>query len=78
MKDIKVLGTGCAKCNQLAEEVVKAAMDLDIKYNFEKVEDIRKIMEFGVMMTPALVIDGKVKISGKVPSQDELKNMLTE
>ena len=78
MKEIKVLGTGCAKCNQLAEEVVKAAMDLDIKYNFEKVEDIRKIVEFGVMMTPALMIDGEIKISGKVPSQDELKKLLTQ
>ena len=78
MKKIKVLGTGCAKCHQLAEEVVKAAMDLDIKYEFEKIEDITKIMEFGVMMTPALVIDGEVKISGKVPSQDELKKLLAQ
>ena len=78
MKKIQVLGTGCAKCNKLAEEAVKAAMDLNIKYDFEKVSDIQKIMEFGVMMTPALVIDGVVKISGKVPSQDELKKMLSE
>ena len=78
MKKIMVLGTGCAKCNKLAEEAVKAAMDLNIKYDFEKVTDIQKIMEFGVMMTPALVIDGEVKVSGKVPSQEELKKMLSE
>ena len=78
MKKIQVLGTGCAKCNKLAEEAVKAAMDLNIKYDFEKVTDIQKIMEFGVMMTPALVIDGEVKVSGKVPSQEELKKMLSE
>ena len=78
MKKIQVLGTGCAKCNKLAEDAVKAAMDLNIKYDFEKVTDIQKIMEFGVMMTPALVIDGEVKVSGKVPSQEELKKMLSE
>ena len=78
MKKIQVLGTGCAKCNKLAEEAVKAAMDLNIKYDFEKVTDIKKILEIGVMMTPALVIDGVVKISGKVPSQEELKKMLSE
>ena len=78
MKKIQVLGPGCAKCNQMAEEVVKAAQELDIKYEFEKVSDMRDIMKFGVMMTPALVVDGEVKISGKVPSLDDLKRMLTE
>ncbi len=78
MKKIQVLGTGCAKCNKLAEEVVKAAMELDIKCDFEKVTDMRDITAMGVMMTPALVIDGVVKVSGKVPSLDELKKMLTE
>ncbi|UCD63062.1 MAG: TM0996/MTH895 family glutaredoxin-like protein [Candidatus Zixiibacteriota bacterium] len=78
MKKIQVLGPGCPKCNRLAEEVVKAAMELDIKYTFEKVSDMRDIMKFGVMMTPALVIDGEVKFSGKVPSLDELKKMLSE
>jgi len=76
MKKIQVLGPGCPKCNQLAEEVVKAAMELDIKYNFEKVSDMRDIMAMGVMMTPALVVDGVVKVSGKVPSLEELKKML--
>ncbi|MEW6411148.1 MAG: thioredoxin family protein [Candidatus Zixiibacteriota bacterium] len=78
MKKIQVLGTGCAKCNKLAEEAVRAAMDLGIKYDLEKVSDIQKIMAYGVMMTPALVIDGVVKTSGKVPSVDEIKKMLQE
>ncbi|UCF69376.1 MAG: TM0996/MTH895 family glutaredoxin-like protein [Acidobacteriota bacterium] len=73
-----VLGPGCPRCNKLAEDVLKAAMELDIKYKFEKVTDMRDIMAMGVMMTPALVIDGVVKISGKVPSVDELKKMLSE
>ena len=78
MKKIKVLGPGCPKCNQLAEDVVKAAMELDIKYDFEKVSDMRDIMQYGIMMTPALVVDGVVKVSGKVPSISELKKMLQE
>ncbi len=78
MKKIQVLGTGCPKCHKLGEEAVKAAMELGIKYDFEKVSDIQKIMAFGVMMTPALVIDGVVKVSGKVPSVDEIKKMLQE
>lgn len=78
MKKIKVLGPGCPKCNQLAEDVVKAAMELDIKYDFEKISDMRDIMKMGVMMTPALVVDGVVKVSGKVPSIAELKKMLQE
>jgi len=78
MKKIQVLGPGCARCNQLAEDVIKAAMELDIKYHFEKVSDMREIMKFGVMMTPALVIDGVVKVKGKVPSIDELKKLLSE
>ncbi|UCG62355.1 MAG: TM0996/MTH895 family glutaredoxin-like protein [Candidatus Zixiibacteriota bacterium] len=78
MKKIQVLGPGCARCNQLAEDVIKAAMELDIKYHFEKVSDMREIMKFGVMMTPALVIDGVVKVKGKVPSIEELKKLLAE
>lgn len=78
MKKIKVLGPGCPKCNQLAEDVVKAAMELNIKYDFEKISDMRDIMKFGVMMTPALVVDGVVKVSGKVPSIEELKKMLQD
>ncbi len=78
MKRIQVLGPGCPKCNQLAEDVIKAAMELDIKYHFEKVSDMRDIMKMGVMMTPALVVDGVVKVTGKVPSIEELKKLLSE
>jgi small redox-active disulfide protein 2 len=76
MKDIKILGTGCPKCNKLEELSREAADELGIEYNVEKVKDLNKIMEFGVMTTPALVVDGKVKVAGKVPSVDELKKMI--
>jgi len=74
---IQVLGTGCKKCNNLAEATDAAAKVLGLDYEFEKVTDIVKIMEAGVMTTPALVIDGEVKVSGRVPSVDELKNILS-
>ncbi|UCE23784.1 MAG: TM0996/MTH895 family glutaredoxin-like protein [Candidatus Zixiibacteriota bacterium] len=78
MKKIQVLGPGCPRCNQLAEDVVKAAMELNIKYTFEKVTDMRDIMKLGVMMTPALVVDGVVKVFGRVPPLAELKSILSE
>ena len=77
MKKIQVLGTGCAKCNMLAENVKKIADSMGIEYQLEKVEDITKIIEFGVMMTPGLVVDGVVKASGKVPKDDEIKEMIS-
>ena len=73
---IQVLGTGCKKCSNLAEITDAVAKDMGIDYELEKVTDIVKIMEAGVMSTPALVIDGEVKITGKVPSADELKSIL--
>jgi small redox-active disulfide protein 2 len=76
MKTLQVLGPGCTKCQKLAEAAEKAANELGIEYQLSKVTDINKIMEFGVMMTPALVVDGNVKISGKVPSVNEVKEML--
>jgi small redox-active disulfide protein 2 len=78
MKEIKILGTGCAKCIKLEEESKKAAEEMNIKFNIEKVNDINKIMDYGVMMTPALVVDGVVKITGKVPSIDDLKKLISE
>lgn len=77
MKKIEILGTGCPKCNKLAEMTDEVARSLGIEYELSKVTDIMKITSFGVMITPALVIDGKVKVSGRVPSKDELKDMLT-
>lgn len=74
---IQILGTGCAKCKRLAETTEEAAKALGIQYELEKVTDIVKIMQLGVMMTPALVVDGKVKSIGKVPSVDEVRKILT-
>ncbi|MGA1876239.1 MAG: thioredoxin family protein [bacterium] len=76
MKTIQILGTGCPKCRKLAEHAESAAKELGIAYELIKVTDITDIMAFGVMMTPALVIDGQVKVAGKVPSSEEIKNML--
>ena len=76
MKLIQILGTGCAKCTKLKEDVEVAAAELGIEAKIEKVDDIEKIAEFGVMMTPALVVDGEVKISGRVPSCEEIKGYL--
>lgn len=73
---IQILGTGCARCNTLMMATEKAAQALGLQYELEKVTDLKQIMAFGVMTTPALVLDGKVKVSGKVPSVDELKAML--
>jgi small redox-active disulfide protein 2 len=77
MKKLQILGTGCAKCNALAMAAEKAAQSLGQPYELEKVTDLNRIMSFGVMMTPALVVDGKVKVCGKVPSVDEIKTLLT-
>lgn len=76
--EIKVLGTGCAKCNQLEKATREAVADLDIEANIQKEEDIMKIMEYGVMRTPALLVDGKVVISGKAPNSTEIKKLLVK
>ncbi len=76
MKKLQVLGTGCPKCKKLAENVEAAAKALGIEYKIEKVTDINEIMKFGVMMTPALAIDDKVKVVGKVISVGEIKNLI--
>jgi small redox-active disulfide protein 2 len=77
MKKIQILGTGCPKCKKLAENAEIAAKDLGIEYEIEKVTDIKEIMKFGVMITPAIAVDGKVKIAGKVASSDDIKAMLS-
>ncbi|MFC1763283.1 thioredoxin family protein [Planctomycetota bacterium] len=74
---IQVLGTGCPKCKKLAEVADAVAQELGIDYELEKVTDINDIMAMGVMMTPALAVDGQVKVSGKVPSADEIKSYLS-
>ena len=76
MKKIQILGTGCPKCKKLTEDAEAAAKALGIEYTLEKVTGINDIMKFGVMITPALVVDGVVKAAGRVPSSDEIKKML--
>lgn len=73
---LQILGTGCAKCNALTQATEQAAQALGLQYELEKVTELNRIMSFGVMMTPALVVDGKVKVSGKVASVDEIKKLL--
>ncbi len=75
--DIKVLGTGCSKCKKLTEATEHAAKELGIKINLEKVTDMEKILSYSVMSTPALVVNGTVKVMGRVPTNDELKKMLS-
>lgn len=76
MTNIQVLGPGCANCRRLAENVEAAASQLGIDYRLEKVTDIQAIVQAGIMRTPALTVDGKVKLYGRVPSIDELKRLL--
>ena len=76
--EIKVLGTGCPRCKALEKEVINSLAELDIAANVSKVEDIMKIMEYGIMHTPALVINEKVVLSGRVPSRAELQSLLTQ
>jgi len=76
MTKIQILGTGCPKCKKLAENAEAAAKQLGIEYEVQKVTDINEIMKFGVMMTPALAVDGQVKVVGKVVPPDEIKTML--
>jgi small redox-active disulfide protein 2 len=73
---IQILGSGCAKCRQLTAVAEQAAHDLGVQYDLEKVTDVKRYADFGVMFTPALVVDGVVKSSGKVPSVDEAKKLL--
>lgn len=74
---IQILGSGCAKCRSLTAIAEQAAQDLGLAYELEKVTDVKRYPDFGVMFTPALVVDGVVKLSGKVPSLEEAKRLLT-
>lgn len=76
--EIKVLGTGCSKCKSLEKQTMLAVEELGIKADVTKVEDIMEIMQFGVMTTPALVVNGKVVVKGKVPSVSEIKEILSK
>lgn len=76
MKKIQILGTGCPKCQKLAENTKQAAENLGVEYEMEKVTDINQIMTFGVMTTPGLVIDGKVLFAGKVPNAKDIEKLI--
>lgn len=73
---VQILGTGCAKCKTLLANTQAAVQALGLSADVEKVEDIQQIIRFGVMTTPALVVDGTVKVAGRVPSVDEIKELL--
>jgi len=75
---IQVLGTGCPKCRKTYEHVEEAIRELGTCADLEKVEDLKSIMNFGIMVTPGVAIDGEVKVSGKVPSVKELKKLIVE
>lgn len=76
--EIKVLGTGCAKCKALEKATIEAVEKTGVKATVTKVEDIVEIMQSGVMTTPALIIDGKIVVKGKVPSVNEISAFLTK
>jgi small redox-active disulfide protein 2 len=76
-KKLQILGTGCPKCRQLAANARAAAEEMGIDYEIEKVTDLNDIMAFGVMITPALAVDGEVKVVGKVPAPEDIKPLLT-
>jgi len=73
---IQILGTGCAKCNNLTLATKAAADKLGLDYELEKVTDFLRFADFGVMVTPALVVDGKLKVAGKVPAVEEIAKLL--
>ena len=78
MRKIQILGPGCPKCRKLAENARAAVEQLELDFEIEKVTDINEIMKFGVMITPALAMDGEVKTVGKVPSPDQIRQILAQ
>lgn len=74
---IEILGTGCAKCDKLESLTKEAVSELGVQAEVVKIKDLKEIMNYGVMMTPALVIDGEVKVAGKVPGKAEIANLIT-
>ena len=78
MMQLLVLGTGCGKCAKLCDLTVQAARELGLEHEVQKVTDLKQIMALRVMLTPALVVNGSVKSSGKMPSLDELKTILSQ
>lgn len=77
-KKIQILGPGCPKCQKLTEDAEKAAKELGIDYEIEKIKDIREMVKFGVMVTPVLAVDGKAKSVGKALNVEQIKKILSE
>lgn len=75
---IEILGTGCSKCKKTKETIEKVVKQSGVEAEVVKVEDIEKIMSYGVMVTPAVVIDGEVKLAGKVPDEKEIKKWISK
>lgn len=78
MKSIHILGSGCKKCNQLYTDTQRVANELELDYTIEKVTDMLKFIDYGVMITPALVVDGTLKMAGKIPTDQEIKQFLID
>jgi small redox-active disulfide protein 2 len=78
MKEIKILGAGCPKCEKLTDLTTQAAEILGLDYTVEKVTDVGRFAEYGVMITPALVVDGEVLTVGKVPPLDDIQSLLEQ
>ncbi|NWK54745.1 TM0996/MTH895 family glutaredoxin-like protein [Verrucomicrobiaceae bacterium N1E253] len=78
MTKILILGSGCAKCDSLYQQAQQAAEELGIEYNIEKISDMLKFIDYGVMITPAIVVNGKLKLAGKLPTSEQLKSFLTQ
>jgi small redox-active disulfide protein 2 len=76
VKKLQILGPGCAKCRMLADHAEQAAKALGVEYTIEKVTDIGDIVSFGILSTPALVVDGEIKVSGRVPTAEAIKALL--
>jgi small redox-active disulfide protein 2 len=76
MKQLLILGTGCAKCSQLYQLTEQAAKELGVQYELNKVTDLKQILALGAMMTPALAVNGDIKVAGRVPSVEEIKKLL--
>jgi len=77
MTKIQILGSGCAKCRQLTAITEQAAQDLGLQYELEKITEVGRYADFGIMFTPALVVDDVVKLSGRVPSLEEVRKLLS-
>ena len=76
--NIKILGTGCPKCEKLEKLTKQAASELNVSATFEKIKQLDEILEYGIAFTPGLVINGEVKIAGKIPSLEQIKTWISE